>query len=212
MEQEKSNKGVITLLIVIIIILLCLVGYLLIGRDLLNKDSSGNTTTTANTDSSDTKNKMSAAEKYQVYLSNLEKQIRSSYNNNDKVYYKNLINGKNNFYDTFYEISINKNKELLFSSKELSLNNYKVSDGVLNMFVIEEGNAGYEYLFFVKKDGTINKFCISCITTEDKTPKIEKEDVKYVVSVMQGNFGKEVDESGWVSPIFIDIDGNIITK
>ena len=46
MEQEKSKKWLIGVLIVIIVLLLCVIGYLLFGKELLNGKIDNNTITT----------------------------------------------------------------------------------------------------------------------------------------------------------------------
>ena len=49
MEQEKSNKGLIGVLVAIIFLLLCAVIYLLFGKDMLNGKTNDNSTTTTTT-------------------------------------------------------------------------------------------------------------------------------------------------------------------
>ena len=61
MEKEKNNKGLLVVLIIIIILLLCALGYLLFGKDLLNKSSENNTIPTTN-------NIKSTDELYNEYL------------------------------------------------------------------------------------------------------------------------------------------------
>lgn len=127
----------------------------------------------------------------------------------NKFQYK--LSGTNKIYDTSYSFLINEKLELFITSNSFKLDNYKISDNVLNMFLVEEGNGGYHYLYFIKNDGSLNKTCISCLTSSDNTPKIENVNAKYIVNVIQSSSGNE-DES--VNPIslYIDIDGNIINK
>ena len=56
---------------------------------------------------------------------------------------------------------------------------------------------------------SLNKFCVDCIKEAGKI-KVEKDSKKYIVNVNQGLFDYEV--SGFRSPIFVDINGNIFTS
>ena len=98
---------------------------------------------------------------------------------------------------------------LLFTTSNKKYDKFKVSSDVLNMFLVEVGNGGFKYLYFIKTDGSLNKFCVDCIK-EDGKIKVEKDSKKYIVNVNQGLFDYEV--SGFRSPIFVDINGNIFTS
>ena len=62
MEQEKSKKWLIGVLIVIIVLLLCVIGYLLFGKELLNGKTNDNSTTTTTTSTTTTTIKQSKDE------------------------------------------------------------------------------------------------------------------------------------------------------
>ena len=56
MEQEKSKKVLIGVLIAIVVLLLCAVAYLLFGKDMLNGKTNDNSTTTTTTSTTTMKN------------------------------------------------------------------------------------------------------------------------------------------------------------
>lgn len=197
MENSKGNNGIIWALIIIIILLLLLV-YLLVGKDLLdinNVDKNTSTTTTA------VISVESSEEKYNKYLENSEKQIKTSESENS-----NVISESNKFFNTTANFLINKNLELILSTSSFKLENYKISDNVLDMFLVYEGNGGYDYLYFIKTDGSLNKVCVSCLTEKDSIPKVENVNAKYIVNVLQS---ETVDSK---IATYVDIEGNVINK
>ena len=210
MENQKSNKGVIGVLIAIIILLLLIICFLLFGNKTLNKckdDINITTPTTTKTIENNVQNNgvKSSDELYSDYLSNLKNGITSKY----ETYSNNVVSGHSHYLDTNYDFTIKKNLDLVFTTGDKKYNNYKVSDNVLNMFLIDAGNGGYTLLYFIKADGSLNKMCIDCLNEND-TVKIEKENKKYIVNVTQGLFDYEY--SGAPGPIFIDINGNVETE
>ena len=178
----KNNKILNGVLIAVIIILLGILIYL----QFINNKSSNN-----------------IDKIYNNYLVNLKNNIINKYED----YSNNVVEVSNDYLDTVYTFTINKNLNLILTTRDNKYNNYKVSDNVLNMFLIDVGNGGFKYLYFIKDDGSLNKLCIDCIKEEGNV-KVEKEDKKYIVNVIQGVFDYEV--SGAPGPIFIDINGNII--
>ena len=91
------------------------------------------------------------------------------------------------------------------------------------MFLIEEGQAGWKYLYYIKTDGTVKVVGIddnieSKVNDVDdngnilkvngnfefKSKKIEK--LKNIINVFRGSFGLL---SGWAEAIFTDIEGNL---
>jgi hypothetical protein len=208
-ENQKNNKGFIGVLIAIIVLLLCVVLYLLFGKDMLNSKTNDNSTTTTTTKIDNnivqSNNTKSADELYNEYLSNLKTGITSKYD----TYSNNVVTGKSMYLDTGYEFTIKKNLDLVFTTANKKFSDHKISENVLNMFLIDVGNGGYTYLYFIKTDGSLNKMCIDCLN-ENNTVKVEKENKKNIVNITQGLFDYEF--SGAPGPIFIDINGNVETE
>ena len=194
--MEKNKKGLIAVLIVIIVLLLCALGYLLFGKDLLNKKENNAVI------QPEVVTEITTEELYKTYLANLKKEITTKYDE----YNNNVVSGKSRYLDTTYDFTIKKNLDLVFTTDDKKYNNYKVSENVLNMFLIDAGNGGYTLLYYIKTDGSLNKMCIDCLAEEEKV-KVEQVDKKYIVNVTQGLFDYEF--SGSPEPIFIDIKGNM---
>ena len=96
MEREKSNKGLIGVLVAIIILLLCVIIYLLFGKDMLNGKTNDNSTTTTTTTTT---------------TSSVDNTICTktfSINNNQYSFvYKTVRPSVSSFDDIYYDIKIN---------------------------------------------------------------------------------------------------------
>lgn len=227
MEKNKNKSILIIILISIIIVLLFVSGYFIINKNLTkNKENTNKSTTTTTTISTTTTTKIERVDtkpiiqnstydyktnfsyssnikgKYNNFLKNLKKSI----NENFEEYTNYILYGSSDYLGTGYEFTLTKDNKILFNTYDKKYNNYTLATDALNMFLIQEGNGRYYYLYFINEGGNLFKFCIDCL--EYQNPTITKENVNYIVSVKQGLFDFEYGETSF---IFIDIDGNIIT-
>ena len=82
------------------------------------------------------------------------------------------------------------------SGSSKNLKNYFISDSVLEAFISDSGgNGGYQLLYFIKEDGTLNQFCIDCIVNDDEK-EIKTTEYKNIINFVSTTAG----------PLFIDID------
>ena len=186
--EERESKMIITILVCIILILCIIVGGVLFVNTKSNITKGFNGNVSSN---------------YARYLTNLEDEIRKNYNDSNK----NQIRSNSVVLNTYYTVTITKDLELMFNTDDKKFDNVKLSDNVVNMFLIDYGNGGFKYLYFIKTDGTLNKICIDNIRAQSPI-NIEKTELNNIVNVTQGIINDEV--SGDLTPIFIDIDGNMV--
>lgn len=156
-----------------------------------------------------------ADERYKTYLENLEKSIEEKYEeikdfdnpglNNEAVYNKNDATGLG------YIITINEKKELRIKyingvdQVNPDYANYKISDNVLSFYRVHTGNGGYYTLYYITTEGEVYSASIeNGVDTAITTKKIEN--VKNIIEVKEGT------SISAGTPIFIDIDGNVITQ
>lgn len=85
-------------------------------------------------------------------------------------------------------------------------NKYKIDDNVLDFFVVEEGNGGYKYLYYITNDGSL--YVINADGLEDSI-KPRKININNVISVIEVTDGYN-DGGGEREALFVDIEGNII--
>ncbi len=141
---------------------------------------------------------------YQAYLNNLENNIKN-YNDTDN----NFIKIDNEIYGYSYTVEINKNKELILNylsdNKKNKYKNYKINDNVVSMFVVKNGNAGMNSLYYINTSGEIYETNIEEIETKELTSK--KLNYKNIIYVTEGFHS---DDSGYSYPIFVNIEGNIL--
>ena len=206
MENNKKSKA---LTIILVLIIIGLSGYLVYDKFITTDETTTTKETkeeTKKTTANETKFKSEnkIEDLYKSYLDNLKKDITTKYNDNNY----NVINGKY-YNDTLYTFSITKDLDLVFTSYDSKFNQYKVSDNVLNMFIVETGNGGFKTLYFIKSDGSLNSLAIDSIADTGKID-VKKENKEYIVNVTTGGF--DLNESGAYGPIFIDVKGNVFTE
>jgi len=202
--NRNEKKGLIGLIVILSILVVGLSSYLIYDKELKNKTNDDVATTdrendiTANNEQID--NTLTDTDKlYSEYLKKLKNNLEKFYTEHDAEIRINnkFANGEP------YSIAIDKEGILMLSTIE---KNYKISNNVLKIFLIDVGNGGYKSLYFIKEDGTLNYFCVDCIL--DDGVNVEKSKYKNIVNVVNSAFG--ITYSGAYGPIFIDIEGNVL--
>jgi len=195
---EKNNNNIITVLLILIIVILLLGGYIFYNKTNLKEDITNNSTTS-------NISKESADDRYKNYLENLKSNIKDTYSN--KI--NNYIFESSDYLEKGYQLKINKEEELLLTIFDNSkYTNYKISNNVLTMYIVGIGTGGYKSVYFIKEDGKVYSVCIDSLSTNQM--EIKEYNYKNIVNITGGSF--EDEYSGTLNPIFIDIDGNIITE
>ena len=136
--------------------------------------------------------------KYFQYLENLDESSSETYT---EYTYPKLVM-ENEIYSLSYVLKIT-------NSNELMLNNEKVADNVLNMFVVSTGNSGFNTLFFIDKEGNLFSANIEeYLYNSNEELNIESLDYKNIIYVTSGIYSED-GMAGTYLPIFVDIDGNV---
>lgn len=198
-ENKKSSKGLIILIIILIICVLGLGGYIVYDKMLDNSNIN-------NEKINQTEKKQN--NNYELYASNLKQNISEKYDSNNLNYQYVL----SEIIKDGYEVYLTKENELYikYYNKELfeKYGQYKISNKVLNFYIVSTGQAGGNTLYFINMDGTVGSADIE-YNIENNSQIIIKKDLGYknIVSIINGMFGDE--NSGVKGPIFIDINGNL---
>jgi len=197
---ENKNNILIAFMIILVFIVLGLLGYIVYDKVILDD----NDTNISNVDKGNNV-ELSADELYANYLKKLKNNLNEVYKEYDAEV---SIDSNSYVWDKGYNFTITKDGRLLMTllpeEYEEKYNNYELSKNVLQMFLVETGNGGYKTLYFIKEDGSLNSFCIECISN-DKF-EIKKEKYKNIVNVVETLF--DLTYSGAYGPVFIDIKGN----
>lgn len=209
--ENGNNKVFIVIIVILGLMVIGLGSYLIYeNKDLKcetdEKKSSTTTTETTEKESTTTpKENVNSTTSYNNYLKNLKTNLKkacdqlSTPEEEDGVICEGQsITGYGKFLENFY-FDISKDGKLTMSGSSKNLKNYFISDSVLEAFISDSGgNGGYQLLYFIKEDGTLNQFCIDCIVNDDEKIILTTE-YKNIINVVSTTAG----------PLFIDIDGNV---
>lgn len=204
MENQKSNKVLVVLLILFIIITILLGCYIIFSKNSTNKnvnnsqkndgtsDNVSNVvnseynynltkrTTTQAVKESTYKMKVTVDTEGNVYLDCNDSVINNVKNENIK---KNLTNLRSK-YDVYFPED--------HPEDDKSNNAYKLDiDKVMTAYYIELGNFGYGYFVFVKENGTISYISILSILENGEINVKDVDTIKNVVSIVNNDYGNQ---------------------
>lgn len=204
MENQKSNKVLVVLLILFIIITILLGCYIIFSKNFTNKtvnnsqkndgtsDNVSNVvnseynynltkrTTTQAVKESTYKMKVTVDNEGNVYLDCNDSVINDVKNENIK---KNLTNLRSK-YDVYFPED--------HPEDDKSNNAYKLDiDKVMTAYYIELGNFGYGYFVFVKENGTISYISILSILENGEINVKDVDTIKNVVSIVNNDYGNQ---------------------
>ena len=204
MENQKSNKVLVVLLILFIIITILLGCYIIFSKNSTNKtvnnsqkndgtsDNVSNVvnseynynltkrTTTQAVKESAYKMKVTVDTEGNVYLDCNDSVINDVKNENIK---KNLTNLRSK-YDVYFPED--------HPEDDKSNNAYKLDiDKVMTAYYIELGNFGYGYFVFVKENGTISYISILSILENGEINVKDVDTIKNVVSIVNNDYGNQ---------------------
>lgn len=210
MEQKKSNKALIILVIVFGIIILGLSTFIVYDKVIKEKDDrtieeNGNDKQdVADNKEENKKEELTADEKFKIYADNVKAEMNKKYNDDDYAY--DFVSETSLFYD----IALKSNGDLYIKrygdGRNIEYENYKVASNVINFAITESGNGGCHYLAFVTDDGILSIAGLECSDKNNKFA-VRKTDFKNIVTIMKGIKG--ANSSGVAQTIYIDIDGNM---
>ena len=204
MENQKSNKVLVVLLILFIIITILLGCYIIFSKNSTNKNvnnsqkNDGTSDNVSNVVNSEynynlTKRPTTQAVKESTYTMNVtvdtdgnvyldcnDSVINDVKNENIK---KNLTNLRSK-YDVYFPED--------HPEDDKSNNAYKLDiDKVMTAYYIELGNFGYGYFVFVKENGTISYISILSILENGEINVKDVDTIKNVVSIVNNDYGNQ---------------------
>lgn len=158
-------------------------------------------------------------ERYKEYLKNLENVIDNHFKSIPDVSDDELSKlDESNYYSQSYagattdgleyNISLGNDKILkltIYNDNGLNNKNMVLDKGVLNYFVIANGNSGYKSLYYITITGKVYMIDVETNLEEPNNMKKEEINVKKIINILPAQGGLL---SGYMLPIFIDIDGN----
>lgn len=168
-----------------------------------------------------------ADELYKEYLNNLKENINKTYNDmsdsiSEEEYQLNeepyeygsrtpacIYNDIENYESCAYLNNDNKLNIIFYeiedSTDYVEKDKKYIDSNVLQIFIVEDGNAGMHYVYYIKENGKMYVSPIESLLDSNINPK-EVSGLKNIVNVIPSDFGFI---SGWSKPIFVDIEGNL---
>ena len=203
MENQKSNKVLVVLLILFIIITILLGCYIIFSKNSTNKTVNNSQ---KNDGTSDNVSNVVNSE----YNYNLTKRTTTQAVKESTYKMKVTVDTEGNVYlsligtpDTEEDANIKKNLTNLRSKYDVyfpanhpeddkSNNAYKLDiDKVMTAYYIELGNFGYGYFVFVKENGTISYISILSILENGEINVKDVDTIKNVVSIVNNDYGNQ---------------------
>lgn len=148
MEERKNNTGLVVLITVLVMLVLGM-GAFIIYDKVINKTNEPTTGENSNNENDSNTNTTQVVDIEKI-KAEVSKVMSFNQLNEDFNYLKLTKSGN-------LVIGINKDSSLYQKySKE-----YSIADDVLDVYIFNIGNGGYQYIYALKKDGTIDRMEIS---------------------------------------------------
>ncbi len=202
--EKGNNKVFIAIIIMLGLMVIGLGGYLIYENKELKNQVDDNNSKVTNKEEVTTPIKENNTSDYSSYLNNLKVNLKraceevSSTDEDGVICEGQTISGYGKFLGNFY-FDISKDGKLTMSGSDSNLKNYEISSNVLQVFISSSGgNGGYQFLYFIKEDGSLNQFCIDCLVI-DNEKEVKTTSYSNIVNVVSTDAG----------PLFIDINGNV---
>jgi len=197
MERERNNKGLIFLTIALIVAVVGLTAFIIYEKALTgNKEENKGINNTETEQFID----------IEKLKKNVSKVIKFNKFNDDFIYLKLTKSG-----DLKIGVDVESSLYKKYSSE------YLIAQDILDVYLFEEGNAGYEYIYALTKDGTINRMEIAA-SGKNLEFKWEKgyKNLKNIIylDLYSSETPKIIEDAGETFEVYnqtitaVDIDGN----
>lgn len=186
--MKKENNGLVFLIVLLLVVVVGINIYMLVDKyskteNITNTQPAGSSqgTTEKNQEGTIT---VKQEDSYETFLANAKK-IREKYTLRD--YAAGSLKP--------YSVTLDKNGNLY-------VNDSLLDSSVVLFFIVDVANGGYEYVFYIKEDGSV--YSSNSGYAIHANLKLEGKKLKFdrIVNIIQG----ATESAGY--PIFIDIDGN----
>ena len=156
------------------------------------------------------KEKMTADERYKIFADNLKKEV-SKYGDTANI--QGAVAD-----DIGYEVRLKSNGDLSLRLWDEELNRKygteSLAKNVIAFSIIDVGqDSDWHCIYFINADGTVGYASMDSVIYEGKGEiKIENKiaGLKNIVAILSG--GVDLNTSGALTPLFVDIDGNLFTE
>ena len=221
-EEIKVSLGTVVSIIIIFILIIALGIVYYLG--FLKDDENGvgsveNQNTTIQTSAQDEKvennvkdeNITEETTKENQYLNNFSESVSEELGTANNIRVEDPLQGR--FGITYAYVNSNSEAYIVMNQNSNLYNKYgeeyKIADNVANIYIYQLNQSIKEYIFIVKKDGTVEYSYLESGYNEDDLTVHKIDKVKDVTNIIQ-IFGNDAEGIGGNGVLFITSDGNCL--
>ena len=218
--MENKNKKYIVLVAILMILVLGLGGFIVYDKVLKEDKTTNNENSNSENSNNENTNVSETSNPFELFRNNLIQERNEKFDESKDRSLSYSLNEKTAMGNYFYELSLNKDGDLIVNFSQSDLidrygNSVVLAHNVLLFNSVNVGNGGMKVLYFVKEDGTVSSINLEqqLEVKGDFNVTDNVGNFKDIINIIPSSFdlnNAEISDST-VQPFFIDINGKIFT-
>ena len=218
--MENKNKKYIVLVAILMILVLGLGGFIVYDKVLKDDKTTNNENSNSENSNNENTNVSETSNPFELFRNNLIQERNEKFDESKDRSLSYSLNEKTAMGNYFYELSLNKDGDLIVNFSQSDLidrygNSVVLAHNVLLFNSVNVGNGGMKVLYFVKEDGTVSSINLEqqLEVKGDFNVTDNVGNFKDIINIISSSIdlnNAEISDST-VQPFFIDINGKIFT-
>ena len=218
--MENKNKKYIVLVAILMILVLGLGGFIVYDKVLKEDKTTNNENSNSENSNNENINVSETSNPFELFRNNLIQERNEKFDESKDRSLSYSLNEKTAMGNYFYELSLNKDGDLIVNFSQSDLidrygNSVVLAHNVLLFNSVNVGNGGMKVLYFVKEDGTVSSINLEqqLEVKGDFNVTDNVGNFKDIINIIPSSIdlnNAEISDST-VQPFFIDINGKIFT-
>ena len=218
--MENKNKKYIVLLAILMILVLGLGSFIVYDKVLKEDKTTNNENSNSENSNNENTNVSETSNPFELFRNNLIQERNEKFDESKDRSLSYSLNENTAMCNYFYELSLNKDGDLIVNFSQSDLidrygNSVVLAHNVLLFNSVNVGNGGMKVLYFVKEDGTVSSINLEqqLEVKGDFNVTDNVGNFKDIINIIPSSIdlnNAEISDST-VQPFFIDINGKIFT-
>ena len=218
--MENKNKKYIVLVAILMILVLGLGSFIVYDKVLKEDKTTNNENSNSENSNNENINVSETSNPFELFRNNLIQERNEKFDESKDRSLSYSLNEKTAMGNYFYELSLNKDGDLIVNFSQSDLidrygNSVVLAHNVLLFNSVNVGNGGMKVLYFVKEDGTVSSINLEqqLEVKGDFNVTDNVGNFKDIINIIPSSIdlnNAEISDST-VQPFFIDINGKIFT-
>ena len=218
--MENKNKKYIVLVAILMILVLGLGSFIVYDKVLKEDKTTNNENSNSENSNNENTNVSETSNPFELFRNNLIQERNEKFDESKDRSLSYSLNEKTAMGNYFYELSLNKDGDLIVNFSQSDLidrygNSVVLAHNVLLFNSVNVGNGGMKVLYFVKEDGTVSSINLEqqLEVKGDFNVTDNVGNFKDIINIISSSIdlnNAEISDST-VQPFFIDINGKIFT-